>query len=188
MWWHENRANLRRFGRLAAAFAAAALVAGCFQPMYGKRSVTGGPGLTEILSAVDVAQIDAPKGSSEARLAVELRNALLFDFTGGSGSTAPTHKLTIRLASQRTSIIVDLTSARPDLENYGLDATYTLTEMATRKVVVNGTTFARVSYDIPGQVQRFARIRGLRDAESRAAQVIADHIKSRLASYFVAGT
>ncbi len=188
MWWHENRANLRRFGRLTAAFAAAVLVAGCFQPMYGKRSVTGGPGLTEILSAVDVAQIDAPKGSSESRLAVELRNALLFEFTGGAGTSAPTHKLTIRLASQRTSVIVDLTSARPDLENYGLDASYTLTELATGKSVVTGTTFARVSYDIPGQVQRFARIRGLRDAESRAAQVIADHIKSRLASYFVAGT
>ena len=188
MWWHDNRAKLRRFGRLAAVCAVAALAAGCFQPMYGQRSPTGGPGLTATLSGVDVAQIDAPKGSSEARLAVELRNALLFDFTGGAGTASPTHKLTIRLASQRTSVIVDLTSARPDLENYGLDATYTLSEIATGKKVVTGTTFARVSYDIPGQVQRFARIRGLRDAESRAAQGIADHIKSRLASYFVAGT
>jgi LPS-assembly lipoprotein len=63
-----------------------------------------------------------------------------------------------------------------------------LTEIATGKVVVTGTTFARVSYDIPGQQQRFARQRGLRDAESRAAKVIADNIRSRLASYFVAGT
>ena len=53
---------------------------------------------------------------------------------------------------------------------------------------MTGQTFARVSYDIPGQQQRFARIRGLRDAENRAAKVIADNIKSRLASYFVAGT
>ncbi len=54
--------------------------------------------------------------------------------------------------------------------------------------MVTGQTFARVSYDIPGQEQRFARARGLRDAENRAAKVIADNIKSRLASYFVAGT
>ena len=54
--------------------------------------------------------------------------------------------------------------------------------------VVTGQTFARVSFDIPGQEQRFARARGLRDAENRAAKVIADNIKSRLASYFVAGT
>jgi LPS-assembly lipoprotein len=45
-----------------------------------------------------------------------------------------------------------------------------------------------VSYDIPGAEQRFARIRGLRDAENRAAKQVADHIRNRLASYFVAGT
>jgi LPS-assembly lipoprotein len=36
--------------------------------------------------------------------------------------------------------------------------------------------------------QRFARLRGLRDAEDRAAKVVADSITSRLASYFTAGT
>ena len=51
-----------------------------------------------------------------------------------------------------------------------------------------GQTFARVSYDIPGQEQRFARLRGLRDAENRAAKVIADNVRTRLASYFAAGT
>ena len=66
--------------------------------------------------------------------------------------------------------------------------TYSLTEIGTGKVVVTGTTFARVSYDIPGQEQRFARVRGLRDAELRAAKVISDNIRSRLASYFIAGT
>ena len=85
-------------------------------------------------------------------------------------------------------MIVDINTARPDIENYGINATYTLTEIATGKIVVTGQTFARVSYDIPGQQQRFARARGLRDAENRAAKVIAENIKSRLASYFVAGT
>jgi LPS-assembly lipoprotein len=54
--------------------------------------------------------------------------------------------------------------------------------------VVTSQTFSRVSYNIPGQQQRFAGDRGLRDAENRAAQVIADNIRNRLASYFVAGT
>ena len=54
--------------------------------------------------------------------------------------------------------------------------------------MLHAQTFARVSYDIPGQAQRFARDRGLRDAEDRAAQQIADNIKARLASFFVAGT
>lgn len=198
MWWfrqttnHGKRTmeklNFSAFRRLASVVLLSGLVAGCFQPMYGELSPTRGPGLRDTFAGVDVAQINAPSGTSESRLAVELRNGLLFAFTGGAGTTAPTHRLIVRLTSQRQQVIIDLTSARPDVENYGLDASYTLTEIATKKVVVTGTTFARVSYDIPGQVQRFARIRGLRDAESRAAKVIADQIQSRLTSYFVAGT
>src|SRR5262249_45558570 len=87
----------------------------------------------------------------------------------------------------RASIIVDVNTSRPDVENYGINATYTLTEIATGKIVVTGTTFARVSYDIPGQEQRYARVRGLRDAELRAAKVVADNIRSRLSSYGVPG-
>ena len=52
--------------------------------------------------------------------------------------------------------------------------------------MVTGATFARVSYDIPGQQQRFASARGQRDAEDRAAKVIAENITARLASYFIA--
>jgi LPS-assembly lipoprotein len=192
MWWHDGVAGDRPRGgamvRAAAALAIAALAGGCFQPLYGERSPTGGPVLRDQLSAVEVLQIEAPKGTDESRLAVEIRNALLFDFTGGGAAAPPTHKLKISMTSTRTSIIVDVNTSRPDIENYGINATYSLTEIATNKTVVTGQTFARVSYDIPGQQQRYARVRGLRDAESRAAKVIADNIMARLASYFVAGT
>jgi LPS-assembly lipoprotein len=186
MSWHSRVAG--RYVRAAAALAFAALAGGCFQPLYGERSLTGGPVLRDQLSAVDVLQIDAPKGTDEARLAVEIRNALLFDFTGGGYAAPPTHRLKIAIASTRASIIVDVHTSRPDIENYGINATYSLTEIATGKVVVTGQTFSRVSYDIPGQEQRFARLRGLRDAENRAAKVIAENVRSRLASYFIAGT
>ena len=158
------------------------------QPLYGERSLTGGPVLRDQLSAVDIVQIEAPKGSDEARLAVEIRNALLFDFSGGGSAAPPTHRLKIAISSTRAAIIVDVNTSRPDIENYGINATYLLTEIATAKVVVTGQTFSRVSYDIPGQAQRFARLRVLRDAETRAAKVIAENVRSRLASYFIAGT
>jgi LPS-assembly lipoprotein len=61
-------------------------------------------------------------------------------------------------------------------------------EIKTGKMVFTSETYARVSYDIPGQAQRFARARGLRDSENRAAKLIADNVRARLASYFVAGT
>jgi LPS-assembly lipoprotein len=53
---------------------------------------------------------------------------------------------------------------------------------------MTGTTFSRVSYEIPGSYQRFARARAFRDAEDRACQEIAERIQTRLASFFYAGT
>jgi LPS-assembly lipoprotein len=188
MWWSEHSAAIGRFTRLGLAFIAAGIVAGCFEPLYGDHSLVGGSDMRSKLSAVDVLPIDAPSGRPEARIGVEVRNALMFDMTGGGSSSSPTHRLKINLVATRQSVIVDIYTTRPDVENYGIDASYTLTELATGKVVVNGQTFARVSFDIPGQQQRFARARGMRDAENRAAKVIADQIRSRLASFFVAGT
>jgi LPS-assembly lipoprotein len=189
MWWLDRRTVADRFARLTATLAVAACAGGCFQPLYADRSPDGGPGLRSALGAIDVKQISAGKGSSEARLAVEIRNALLFDLTGGGVPAArPAYSLTIRISSTVADIIVDTTTTRPSIENYGINATYSLIEIATGMPVVNGQTFARVSYDIPGQEQRFARMRGLRDAETRAARVIADNVRARLASYFAAGT
>jgi len=177
-----------RYLRLTVVMAASAALAGCFQPLYGERTISGGPGVQVALSGVSVQQIDARNGTPEARIAVELRNALLFGLSGGDNGGPATHELRIRMASTRTSVIVDVQTARPDVEDYGINASYDLVELKTGKVVVHDTTFSRVSYDIPGQQQRFARERGLRDAENRAAQVIADNIRARVASYFVAGT
>jgi LPS-assembly lipoprotein len=198
MWWSDRRTGLRaerglstRLGplaRLTAALALAAGVGGCFQPMYAEKSLDGGPGLRGALSAVDVAEIAARKGTDEARLAVEVRNALLFDLTGGGEGSRPAYRLNITMSSTLADIIVDTTTTRPAIENYGINASYNLVEIASGKQVINGQTFSRVSYDIPGQQQRFARLRGLRDAETRAAKVIADNIRVRLASYFAAGT
>jgi len=181
-----------RLLRLVPLLLAGGLLGGCFQPMYGERTLVGtsaaGTQTMQALKAVDVKQILAPNGTPLARLAVEVRNDLLFNLTGGAAAAAPTHELEIRLASSTMSVIVDINSARPDIQNYGIDASYTLKDLSTGKVVARGTTFARVSFDTPGQQQRFVGARALRDAEDRAAKVIADQIHARLASYFVAGT
>ena len=174
--------------RLLLALALAGLTAGCFQPLYGEKSAVGGTGIGDKLSSVDVTPIDAPNGTRLTRIGVELRNSLMYGLTGGSSAAAPNYKLDIRLTSSQTQVIVDIATARADIQNYGIDAIYTLTDITTGKKVVSGQTFSRVSYNIPGQQQRFAGDRGLRDAENRAAKVISDSIRSRLASYFVAGT
>jgi len=184
MW----RLETPRLARLAAVLALAGLTAGCFQPLYGDRTTLGGAELNNKLASVDVAPINSPNGTRLARLGVAVRDQLMYELTGGGAAAAPTHKLEIRLTSKQLQVIVDINTARPDIQNYGIDATYTLTDLRTGKPVINGQTFSRVSYNIPGQQQRFAGVRGLRDAEDRAAKVIADNIHARLASFFVAGT
>jgi LPS-assembly lipoprotein len=184
MSWLE----IPRLTRLLAAFALAGLVAGCFQPLYGDKTVTGGVGLGDKLSGVEVAEIRSPKGTRLARVGVSVRNELMYELTGGGSAMPPNYRLDISLASTNLQVIVDINTARPDVQNYGIDASYTLIDLNTRKAVVTSTTFSRVSYNIPGQQQRFAGDRGLRDAEDRAAKVIAEQIRSRLASYFAAGT
>lgn len=188
MWWPDSRFGLTRAARLAAVVALGAMTAGCFQPLYGDARVVPTAGLDDKLSAVDIAEIKVPNGTRLARLGVEVRNNLIFDTTGGGGQAAPAYRLDIQLSSTQLQVIVDITSGRPDIQNYGIDASYTMVELGTGKPVVKGQTFARVSYNIPGQQQRFAGDRGLRDAENRAAKVIAENIRNRLASYFVAGT
>jgi LPS-assembly lipoprotein len=83
---------------------------------------------------------------------------------------------------------VDVNTGLPSSENYGIDAQYNLINIATNQSVMTGTTFSRVTYDMPGSYQRFSRSRAFRDAEDRAAQEIAENINTRLASFFTAGT
>jgi LPS-assembly lipoprotein len=180
-------AKIRIAARCFAVAALAALTAGCFQPMYAEHT-DNTPGLREKLMGVEVPPVDKLNASREARIGVEIRNALAFKLYGTATGLPPTHRLVLRFTSTRSSLIVDPITALPTSENYGLDAQYNLIEIASNKSVMTGTTFSRVSYDIPGQLQRFARSRAFRDAEDRAAQEIAENIQTRLASFFVAGT
>jgi LPS-assembly lipoprotein len=173
--------------RLLAVAALAALTSGCFQPMYAEHA-DGTPALREKLMGVELPPVDKPNSSREARIGVEIRNALAFKLYGSATGLPPTHRLVLRFNSGRSSLLVDPNTALPTSENYGIDAQFNLVEIATNKSVMTGTTFARVSYDLPGSYQRYSRTRALRDAEDRAAQEIAENIQTRLASFFSTGT
>jgi LPS-assembly lipoprotein len=180
-------ASTRFAARLLAVAALAALTAGCFQPMYAEHT-DGTPALREKLMGVELPPVDKPNASRDARLGVEIRNALAFKLYGSATGMPPTHRLVLRFSTSRSSLMVDTTTGLPTDENYGIDAQYNLIEIASNKSVMTGTTFSRVSYEIPGSYQRFARARAFRDAEDRACQEIATNIQTRLASFFVAGT
>jgi LPS-assembly lipoprotein len=179
--------RFRIAARCLAVAALAALTAGCFQPMYAEHA-NGTPALREKLMGVELPPVDKPNASREARIGVEIRNALAFKLYGNATGMPPTHRLVLRFNTSRSSLIIDPNTALPTSENYGIDAQYNLIEIASNKSVMTGTTFSRVSYDMPGSYQRFARSRAFRDAEDRAAQEIAENIQTRLAAFFVAGT
>jgi LPS-assembly lipoprotein len=184
-----SSAKIRIVARLMIVAALAAMTAGCFQPMYAEHS-DGSPALREKLAGVELPQLHYPNASQEARLGVEIRNALAFKLYGSATGGTPTHHLDMKIQLSRTSLIVNQATGLPTSENVGVDAQYNLIDNATNKSVMTGSTFSRVTYDLPGatQLQRFARDRALRDAEDRAALEIADNIQTRLASFFFAGT
>ena len=180
-------ARTRIAARLLAVAALAALTAGCFQPMYAEHT-DGTPGLRDKLLAVEVPPVSKPNASHEARIQVAIRNALAFKLYGNASGASPLYRLDLKFTTTRSTLMLDPLTALPTDEDYGIDAQFNLIEIATNKTVMTGTTFSRVSYDIPGSYQRFARSRAVRDAEDRAAQEIADKIQTRLASFFYSGS
>src|SRR6185437_14884781 len=107
--------------RVLAALALAGLTAGCFQPMYGDSSVVATAGLDSRLAGVRVQEIITPNGTPLARVGVNVRNELIYGLTGGGDPASATHRLDVSLSSTRLQVIVDVNTARPEIQNYGID-------------------------------------------------------------------
>ena len=122
----------------------------------------------------------------ESPLAVQIRNELLFSFTGGDTGRSPSHRLSVQLLGTSNTVAADGNTGFAQIENYTLRASYALTDLSNGKVVITGQTAAATGYDGAGQ-QRFARLTAANDAGRRAAKTISDQIATRLASYFVSG-
>src|ERR1700737_326636 len=118
-------ASTRIAARLLIVAALAALTAGCFQPMYAEHS-DGTPALREKLMGIDLPPVDKPNGSRDARLGVEIRNALAFKLYGNATGMPPTHRLVLRFSTSRSSLMVDRNTGLPTSENVGIDAQYNL--------------------------------------------------------------
>ena len=163
--------------RLAVAMLLAAAAGGCFQPLYGDRSLTGGPSVRDAMRDVEVAAIDG-------RVGQEVRNDLIFELTGGEGNPvgAP-YRVTMTVSSSTFYPVIDLSAGRPSAETVSLDVLYRVEDVANKKTVLNERALARVTID--RSQQRFARVRAIRDAENRAAKVAAEQMRSRIAAFLL---
>ncbi len=171
--------SLRRCRRFAGLAMLAGMLAGCFQPMYADPSLTGGngPNLREAMRDVEIAKIDG-------RVGQEIRNDIIFELSGGEGNpTGAPYRLNLQIATNSYSAIIDPQFGLPQTETVSLDVTYKLKDVANDKIVLTDKAIARVSID--RTQQRYARVRAMRDAENRAAKVVAEQIRARVASFFL---
>jgi LPS-assembly lipoprotein len=166
---------------LAAGWLFVAAAACQLQPMYGHGPVIGaGTSLREALRDVEVASISG-------RIGNELRNDLIYELTGGAGNQigAP-YRLTLVAHVSAANPIVNRATGLPESETIAFDVTYKLEDVVRDRIVLTEKALARISID--RNQQRFAYVRAVRDAENRAAKVVAEQIRARLASYFLTRT
>src|SRR5215472_5998178 len=105
-------AKVRIAARLAAVVALAALTAGCFQPLYAEHA-DGTPDLRDKLLTVDLPPVDKPNASRDARIGVEIRNALAFKLYGSATGAPPLYKLVLRFNTSRSSLMINPATALP---------------------------------------------------------------------------
>jgi len=177
MWSLETMAIGGRVAALAALIGLVP-VGGCtsVQPLYG--SVTGQP--SPVVAQLHQVEVEVAK----SRLSQEIRNELIYQLYGGEGSPdpKPKYKLSVRVNDSNVPVGVEKFEDLPAAYLEQLNATFTLTETATDKTLLTGTSFENAAYDFSNQ--RYANIRAQRDAQNRAGTVIADDIQIKLAAYF----
>lgn len=158
---------------LASVPALSACGGGGFRPLYGT-SASGVP-TQERLAHVEFAPIPG-------RVGQRIRNELIFESTGGGTPLPPTHRLEVVVKESMLSTLV--TNQGEALgQIYAIQASFRLIDITTKdkKVVLQGTSQGRASFERFQSI--YSNVRAREDAENRAAQTVADDLKTRLAAY-----
>lgn len=193
MWWFDNgnrhssvgnriepTAETRlpkRASRLAMVIGGLALslpLAGCIEPLYAPSGLgfDSSPLATE-LQAIAVDEIPQ-------RLGHYVRNELIFGFNGTGSSPTPRYRLMVNLRERVQTPILDTVTGRATSATVIVDADYRLVTLPGEKEVTKGVATGIASYDRFSN--RFSNVRAARDAEIRDAKVIADSIRTRVAT------
>lgn len=148
---------------------ASALLGGCagFQPLYAAE------GVTPKLAAIEVAEPDGRLGF--------LMHDYLTDSLAKDRSEPAVYRLTYANREVRVPRGLNVSNVATQYE-VDLSTTYTLTEIATGKLVTRGVVKVNVTYDV--QAQPYAALSEAQDGERRAAEQAADRLRLELATYF----
>ena len=119
------------------------------------------------------------------QIAQQVRNALIFNLDGGTEPTGALFRMKLTVTSAQSALGVTPIEAAPAY-SLTVSATYEVTSVATRQIVLRGTSRGTASYDRTNQ--EYANTRSHLDAEDRAAALAADDIRLRLAIAAAKGT
>jgi LPS-assembly lipoprotein len=161
-------------GRRVVACAFAVVLSACgFHPLYGTAGVGAGIGPT--LASVYVEPIPE-------RVGYELRNQLLdlFNATGESGDAAYRLKLSV---NEMEEAVVLQTNTAITRYNYTLSAHYELIPHDGTSAVKSGDVTALSAYNVAAAPFLYSTVTAERDAKNRAANDIAERIRTQIAVY-----
>jgi LPS-assembly lipoprotein len=156
---------------LALAAALAACADGGFRPLYAPSAV--GADVSERMKEVDFAPIPG-------RVGQRVRNEMIFASTGGGNAVPPQYRFEVVLQENLTSTLVKITGEAANAV-YSVQASFRLINTKDKKVVFQGTSHARASFERFESI--YSNVRAREDAENRVARTIAEDLKTRLAAF-----
>ncbi|MFO1124548.1 MAG: LPS assembly lipoprotein LptE [Methylocystis sp.] len=166
-------AGLRRMTVLFVGLLALPL-ASCLQPLYAP----AGFGLDSSPLAAELQSIAVDE--IPLRLGHYVRNELIFGLNGTGSQPPPRYRLTVVLRERVQTPILDTVTGRATSATVIVDAEYRLITIPDEVEVTKGVAFNIASYDRFSN--RFSNVRAARDAEIRDARVIAESIRTRVAT------
>lgn len=146
-----------------------AMLAGCqVRPLYSEASGTG-PKLAEIAFS-----------PADDRVEQVVRNHLIFLTSGGEGETpAPQYQVELQVAAAYSDILDDEDAVGLQPGRVNVSGNYTISRISDGQVLKVGNR--RIVSLLDVSRQEFAELRGVRDAEDRAARELAELIRADLA-------
>jgi len=150
-----------------------ALLSGCaFKPLYGPTA--SNQELTTVLAGIDIPEVPG-------RVGQQVRNELIFRFTGGGHANAPQYKLVLAVKERVTSQLVERDGDSLG-QIYQLTTNFKLYSITDGKnPLLTGKSYSKASFLDDDSV--YANVRSRRDAENRTAKVTADDIQGRIAAF-----
>jgi len=142
-----------------------------FRPLYAPTAL--GADVSEKMKQVDFAPIPG-------RVGQRIRNGMIFESTGGGNPLPPHYRFEVVLQENMTSTLVKITGEAANAV-YSVQASFRLVDTRDKKVVFQGASHARASFERFESI--YSNVRAREDAENRVARTISDDLKTRLAAY-----